>query len=79
MALNAYINEFPSNRTLKEKCSICNNYFKDEFFSMISEGPIGARIKENRMCSKRCMNMMNIKYNKEMYGKNNSKHSNSDM
>ncbi len=69
MDLNAYINDFKDGRTLKEKCFVCRKFLNDNYFTLPTNEQINtneetrAYIKENRMCSKRCMNNITIKMN----------------
>lgn len=82
MALNAYVNDFTNKRTLNEKCAVCNRLLKDEYFTVPAHDNTRAFIKENRMCSKQCMNhiAMGINaVNRREYGNPKNKHSDSNM
>lgn len=79
MSLNAYINEFNNQRTLNEKCSVCKKIFKGDFFTIAPDENTRAYIKQNRMCSKKCMNTISLKINKEKYGKTFDEYSDSDV
>lgn len=86
MALNAYINDFKDKGPLKEKCSVCNKSLSDNYFTLpVSEDTnthdkTRAYIKENRMCSTRCMNHIVLSINKEEYnGKTFDEYRHSDV
>lgn len=87
MALNAYINDFKDGRSLKEKCFICRKDLSDNFFTLNipednAHDKTRAHIKENRMCSKLCMNKITLKMNeieRECNGKTYNEYSDSNM
>lgn len=87
MSLNAYINDFKDGRTLKEKCSVCNKTITGEYFSFVAEDRgTRAQVKENRLCSKRCLNNVTLEMNRKeqirqrsYYGPDTRKYSDSDV
>ena len=88
MSLNAYINDFPDTRNFKEKCFICKRSLNDNYFTLPTSeensdhDDTRAYIKENRMCSKRCMNSITLRENdddRRKYGKTTHEHSTSNM
>ncbi len=85
MALNAYINDFKDKGPIKEKCFVCRKDLDENFFTLPSSednthDQTRAYIKENRMCSKRCMNHIVLSINKEEYnGKTFDEYRDSDV
>lgn len=81
MPLNAYINDFSNKRSLNEKCSVCRKTLQENYFTLPTHDDTRAYIKENRMCSKRCMNSVTLVKNsayRSIKGKSCS-NSDSDM
>lgn len=86
MALNAYINDFKDKGSFKEKCFVCKRLLNDNYFTLPAfedhntHDQTRAHIKENRMCSVRCMNHIVLCINQEEYnGKTFDKYSDSDL
>lgn len=65
MDLNAYVNDFKYGRSLKEKCFVCKKKLNSEYFTLPNTDDTRAHIRENRMCSKICMNIVTVKMNAE--------------
>lgn len=71
MDLNAYVNDFKYGRSLKEKCFVCKKKLNSEYFTLPNTDDTNthdqtrAHIRENRMCSKICMNIVTVKMNAE--------------
>lgn len=79
--INAYALEFSSQRSLDENCSVCKSKLKYEYFT-IPNDEVGvlthARMKENRMCSKKCINYVTHNLNiKEKHGMSRETYNNS--
>jgi len=86
MALNAYINDFKDKGPIKEKCFVCQKKLKDNYFTLPATEDYNthdqtrAHIKQNRMCSVKCMNHIALSKNaKEYNGKTFDEYSDSDV
>jgi hypothetical protein len=86
MSLNAYINDFKDKGSFKEKCFVCKKFLNDNYFTLPATQDINthdqtrAYIKENRMCSIRCMNHIVLETNKEEHsGKEFNEYRNRDL